>query len=120
MFTDLYHIKNTQFAEGTLSAAVTLNGDHAIFAGHFPGQPVLPGVCQLALVKDLLQRHLGKKLRMAKADQVKFMAMIDPRRTPDLDVKIQISEADNIHTAQVVISVGEIIFLKSKARFADV
>lgn len=119
MFTDLYHIKHTEFSEGTLSASVTLNTAHSIFGGHFPGQPVLPGVCQLALLKDLLQQQLGKKLLLRKADQVKFMAMIDPRRTPELDVKIQLTEVEGLLTAQAVISAGEIVFLKSKARFAD-
>lgn len=119
MFTDLYHIKNIRFSEGTLGASVTLRAGHAIFTGHFPGQPVLPGVCQLALVKDLLQIHLGKKLSMTRADQVKFMAMIDPRRTPDLEVSIQVSESEGITTAQAVISCGDTVFLKSKARFAD-
>jgi len=119
VFTDLYDIKKIGFADGKLSASVSLNETHEIFGGHFPGQPVLPGVCQMALLKDLLERHLNKKLATQKAGQVKFLAMIDPRRTPDLDVQIQISENEGIVTAQSVISWGEIIFLKSKCRFAD-
>lgn len=119
VFTHLYHIQDVEFTDGTLTASVTLNPDHAIFAGHFPGQPVLPGVCQLALVKELLQKHLQKKLVLTRADQVKFMAMVDPRRTPDLRVSIRLTEADGIHTAQTVLSAGDLIFLKSKARFAD-
>lgn len=119
MFTDLYHINHCLFSEGKLSASVSLNAGHAVFGGHFPGQPVLPGVCQLALVKELVQRHLQKPIVLRKADQVKFMAMVDPRRTPDLEVSIQLSEAEGIWTAQAVIAAGDIIFLKSKARFAD-
>lgn len=119
MFTDLYFIKNTRFDDGKLTASVTLNAKHSIFEGHFPGQPVLPGVCQLGLVKELLQQHFGKALKMSKADQVKFMAMVDPRKTPDLEIQIQISEVDEIITAQTVISFEEIVFLKSKARFAN-
>jgi 3-hydroxyacyl-[acyl-carrier-protein] dehydratase len=119
VLTDLYDIKKMGFADGKLSASVLLNEMHEIFAGHFPGQPVLPGVCQMALVKDILERHFSKKLATQKAEQVKFLAMIDPRRTPDLDIQIQISESEGILTAQSVISSGEIIFLKSKCRFAD-
>ena len=119
MFTDLYDIKKIDFADGKLSASVSLNETHEIFGGHFPNQPVLPGVCQMALLKEVLERHLNKKLATKKADQVKFLAMIDPRRTPNLDVQIQISEYEGIVTAQSIISSGEIIFLKSKCRFAD-
>ena len=119
MFTDLYDIKKVGFADGKLSASVSLNETHEIFGGHFPGQPVLPGVCQMALVKDILERHLDKKLSTLQGDQIKFLAMIDPSKTPDLDVQIQISENDGVFTAQSIISSGEIIFLKSKCRFAD-
>lgn len=119
VFTHLYHIQRVAFTDGKLTASVTLNPEHAVFSGHFPGQPILPGVCQLALVKELLQRHLQKKLRLTQADQVKFMAMVDPRRTPELQMSIQLSEADGIHSVQAVLSAGDLVFLKSKARFAD-
>lgn len=120
MFTDLYHIETIEFGENGLSAKVTLNAQHAIFAGHFPGQPVLPGVCQLALMKDLLQRRFEKPLRMHAADQVKFMAMVDPRRTPELDVDIRWTETEDGFSAQALILQGDVVFLKSKARFSDV
>lgn len=79
----------------------------------------MPGVCQLALVKELLQRHLQKEMVLTKADQVKFMAMVDPRRTPDLELTLQLSEAEGIWTVQAQLTAGETVFLKSKARFAD-
>jgi 3-hydroxymyristoyl/3-hydroxydecanoyl-(acyl carrier protein) dehydratase len=37
-----------------VQATIRLNPDHAIFAGHFPGQPVVPGVCMLQIIKELL------------------------------------------------------------------
>lgn len=119
VFTDLYQIHNPQFADGKLTASVTLDAGHAIFAGHFPGQPVLPGVCQLALVKEVLETHLQKKLLLKKADQVKFMAMVDPRRTPHLELTLQLTETEGIYTVQALLAAGGIVFLKSKARFAD-
>lgn len=119
MFTDLYLIHNPHFADGKLTASVTLDATHVIFEGHFPGQPVLPGVCQLALVKEVLQAHLQKNVVLRKADQVKFMAMVDPRRTPNLELTLQIAEAEGMYTVQAVLAAGEWVFLKSKARFAD-
>lgn len=96
-----------------------MNALHTIFNGHFPRQPILPGVCQLALIKDILQQHTGRKLNMFKADQIKFMAMIDPTKTRELHAEIQISEMEGVITAQAIISNSEIVFLKSKVRFAN-
>ncbi len=119
MLTDLYHITRSERSGETLTASASLNAAHPLFGGHFPGQPVLPGVCQLALIKDLLQRHTGKKWVLRRADQVKFMAPIDPRRTPELHISLQLAKADDLQVVQAVISAGEIVFLKSKVRFAD-
>jgi 3-hydroxyacyl-[acyl-carrier-protein] dehydratase len=32
---------------------VKLNQNHEIFSGHFPGNPILPGVCSLQIAKEL-------------------------------------------------------------------
>jgi 3-hydroxyacyl-[acyl-carrier-protein] dehydratase len=46
----------------SLEASFLLNPKHAIFAGHFPGQPVVPGVCMLQIIKEGLEQALDKKL----------------------------------------------------------
>jgi hypothetical protein len=62
--------------------------DHPAFAGHFPGQPLLPGVCLLGLVLDAcladadlaprLYAGAGAPLRLAN---VKFLAPVRPGDT---------------------------------------
>lgn len=74
----LYHITATHLAHNSLEASVVLEGDHAIFKGHFPGNPVLPGACMLQMVKELLETTLQMPLQLAKADEMKFLAVIQP------------------------------------------
>jgi len=34
---------------GILNSRIALNKDHPVFEGHFPGNPILPGVCTVKM-----------------------------------------------------------------------
>lgn len=74
-----------EFALMALAGATTLHvaHDHPSFAGHFPGQPVLPGVVLLSMVMEALQSRLGTP---AQIDQAKFLAPVLPGDTLTLGV----------------------------------
>jgi 3-hydroxyacyl-[acyl-carrier-protein] dehydratase len=74
----LYTIKQITADENAVEALVELNAQHEIFKAHFPSQPVLPGACILQMMKDILQTSLNKILRLSKADEIKFLSMIQP------------------------------------------
>ena len=63
------------------SLALTIAPDHPAFAGHFPGQPLLPGVALLAevleavLADPALAARVGPALRIGAA---KFLAPVRP------------------------------------------
>ncbi|VTR63788.1 putative FabA-like domain protein [Desulfosarcina cetonica] len=61
-----------------LTAEARIPRDSAWFSGHFPGQPVLPGIAQLALVFDLIQAHAGHALRIVEMSRIRFKRMILP------------------------------------------
>jgi 3-hydroxymyristoyl/3-hydroxydecanoyl-(acyl carrier protein) dehydratase len=63
----------------TLSLSIA--PDHPTFAGHFPGQPLLPGVCLLAEVLEaaLGNPELAQQLGAApRISAVKFLAPVRP------------------------------------------
>ena len=76
------------FALETLADNTTLHvpRDHPSFAGHFPGQPVLPGVVLLSMVMEALQSRLPTT---AQIDQAKFLAPVLPGDTLALHVTAQ-------------------------------
>ena len=63
--------------------------DHPAFVGHFPGQPLLPGVCLLsevieaALADPALAARLGAAPRLAAA---KFLAPVGPGSLLDIEL----------------------------------
>ena len=86
---DFYTIlsKNT-ISENSFSATISINEKHDIFNGHFPQNPVVPGVCMLQMVKDLLEDELQKTVHLKSIGNVKFTAVVNPTQNPTLDIKI--------------------------------
>ena len=61
------------------SRHVAVEPDHPAFAGHFPGQPVLPGVVLLGEVLELLLREAPSALGPQPCvSAVKFLAPVRP------------------------------------------
>jgi len=74
----LYSIVSVTDLAGKIIAELQLNKANEIFTGHFPGQPVLPGACMLQILKEVLELALNKKIRLKRADQMKFLSVVDP------------------------------------------
>jgi len=63
--------------------------DFPPFAGHFPEQPVLPAIVQLAAVRLLAGKALGQALIPVAAHRVKFRSMIRPDEPVVIVAKLQ-------------------------------
>ncbi len=93
---------------------VRLNPSHAIFRGHFPGNPVLPGVCSLMIVRECASLSAGVPLRYASLGESKFLAAITPDARPTVGLKL--SKDSGGYTLGATIRCGETVMLKLKAR----
>lgn len=76
-------------------AKIKLNKEHEVFSGHFPGNPVTPGVCMMQIIKELTQEALNAQLTMKSASNIKFMALINPEVNPELKLELDITLADD-------------------------
>lgn len=115
---DFYTVKEKkQISEKEISVVIELNQTHAIYSGHFPDQPIVPGVCQIQIVKEILEDLMGKKLKMITGDNIKFMGMIIPNLSPivNIDVNYQINDSEIICDSKLFF--GETIFTKYKGKF---
>ncbi len=118
MSETLFQIKQLQHAEDKISATLLLNKDHEIFKGHFPGQPVVPGVCMLQMIKEILEQSGSSKLMLKRAQQVKYLALIDPVQVPEIQANIQYkAEEGGSVFATGTLFTGDLIFLKFKGEF---
>jgi 3-hydroxyacyl-[acyl-carrier-protein] dehydratase len=101
-----------------LKTIIGLNPSHDIFKGHFPGQPVVPGVCMMQMVKEVLESYADKKLRLVKADNVKFLSFIDPGQHGEVRLEIKVIEADGRVKADAQLVKEGVVFLKFKGMFS--
>ena len=62
---DFYTIVSWEnISENSFFVTITINKNHAIFDGHFPQNPIVPGVCMLQMVKDLMEDELNKSIHL--------------------------------------------------------
>ncbi len=48
------------------------------FAGHFPGEPVLPAVAQLVLLAEILEQRVGGSSRITAIDSLRLSRTVGP------------------------------------------
>lgn len=121
ILTDFYTLQSYEKAEnGGFTAHILLNKDHDIFKGHFPGNPVTPGVCMMQIVKELTEEFIGRKLFLKTASNVKFMAIINPFETPELMMILNISESETEVKVKNTTSFGETIALKMSVNYTKI
>lgn len=65
-------------ADGGREVRFTVEADHPALEGHFPGNPLLPGVVVLEEVIAAAETWLGPGWRVAGLPQVKFVAPLRP------------------------------------------
>jgi 3-hydroxyacyl-[acyl-carrier-protein] dehydratase len=95
---DLFSIDKITHEDAVISVMLGINSGSEILKGHFPVHPVVPGACMLQVVKEVLEIALNHPVRQKKADQLKFMIMIDPTNTlaVALDMSYKYADDDTI------------------------
>ncbi|TDO83817.1 3-hydroxyacyl-[acyl-carrier-protein] dehydratase [Flavobacterium chryseum] len=88
---DFYKILSEEKINDTkYSITILVNEKHEVFKGHFPGNPIMPGVCMIQIIKELSEKITGATLMIQTLTNVKFMALINPDATPELRLELDI------------------------------
>jgi len=113
-----YTIKQKTLApENTVKVDIELNPAHTIYTGHFPDMPVMPGVLQVQIIKEILEEHLGKKLQLLNGDNIKFMGMIIPDQNSLVSFELHYSTDEKTITCEAKLFCDNSVFTKFKGQY---
>jgi 3-hydroxyacyl-[acyl-carrier-protein] dehydratase len=100
LLNNFYAVAELSYEDNKLHAIINIEPGHEIFNGHFPGQPVVPGVCMVQIVKELAEQVTEKKLILSKGHQIKFLQLLVPAKEDAIQVNITLKEDENGHAVQ--------------------
>lgn len=92
---------------------ILVNEKHEVFKGHFPGNPIMPGVCMIQIIKELTEKITESTLMIQTLANVKFMALINPENNPELRLELDITRTeDNLVKVKNTTYFNETVALK--------
>lgn len=109
---NFYTIENATHDADNHVFDVRLNPIHAIYAAHFPDNPITPGACTLQMVGELTEEVAAKPLQLACAKNVKYLAPLTPMATPCPTFALNIRQEANSWLVKAEVKNGEQVFAK--------
>ncbi len=113
-FYSLLHFQSV-IADHSVNAKILIDANHKIFKGHFPGLPIVPGVCMMQIVREIMEVTTEKPLRLIAADNMKFLSAISPDKHSEVDVEVAYTENNDQFMINATLFSGAVIFFKLKA-----
>ena len=115
---DFFQILTTTIADDGLSSIVRLNSDHIIYQGHFPGHPITPGVIQLQIIHELLEEHLGIKIKLMNISNCKFLNVLDPVIDSSFELDCRLQKSGDLIAIKAIGKSGSNTIIKLESVYA--
>ena len=120
LIKDYYTIENvSKQADGTTRFAISLKPDCPVYEGHFPGQPVSPGVCNIQMIKECAEQVAGKSLLMNNLQQARLTVLMTPGTHPEVEVIIALEAMGGAYKLKAAIEAQGEKCLELKAELTE-
>lgn len=77
----------------TIAAVCRFREELTVFAGHFPGAPLVPGVYLIEAARQAVERGLDRAVALAGVRDGRFVSPVRPGDTVELRVELAEDEA---------------------------
>jgi 3-hydroxyacyl-[acyl-carrier-protein] dehydratase len=105
-FWDIISIEPDRLSPDGMTIEVQVPAASPWFSGHFPGNPILPGVALLSIVAGAIVRHegrQGKKIRLSSLKRVRFKMPVRPDERLLVDIRHETGKGGDAYLFQAMI-----------------
>ena len=99
---------------------ITLLPEYCAYEGHFPGNPVSPGVCNIQMIKECAEKLAGRRFFLGYISRCKLSAVVTPQTTPQLCIRMTLSETDGLFDIKAVVSDADTTYIEFKGELTPV
>ena len=89
LLNSFFEIRQVEENGNMVRFTVSIYSGHEIFKGHFPQQPVVPGVFALQIIKECLEYAHKRKYRYYELMNCKFSNPIFPEQAGDILIECE-------------------------------
>lgn len=116
---NLFSVVETKQESGHAEVEIQLDIRHAIYTGHFPGDPITPGVCLLQIAVELFSMLVGNEMAMKSSKSIKFVNIVRPDQCPRVSYLLDWEQTDSdLYNVKVVVKDAETLFCKFSLRLS--
>lgn len=89
-----FKIEDNQQGDNNAHFLVTLLADCDVYRGHFPGNPVSPGVCNIEMIRECFDMLVEDEPRIKSIDRCRLTAVASPKESPKLNIDMSWTKDD--------------------------
>jgi 3-hydroxyacyl-[acyl-carrier-protein] dehydratase len=115
LINDLYEVLDNLVNETGFITTIKLNPRHIVYSGHFPGHPITPGVIQMQIIHELLEKNIGRNLKLTAMNQCKFLKILNPEEISQIVIYIEFTQTNELLHINGSGEYGTEIFFKLNA-----
>tara|TARA_B100000959_G_C14888463_1_gene585628 strand:+ start:772 stop:1146 length:375 start_codon:yes stop_codon:yes gene_type:complete len=96
LFKDFYNKESVIISDSDeIIARIKLNKNHDLYNGHFPNNPITPGVIIIQITKEIMEEALDFDLLLKEIINIKYISPINPLINNSLLFKIYMQKKNN-------------------------
>ena len=115
---DFYKIDSCEKTDSGYIFNVSLMPDSEVYKGHFPGQPVAPGVCLMQMMKECYEYAACTVTKLEKIKLCRFVRLVEPSKVKDVQIQVDAVESDGLVSIQASIFRNAEVFVSLKAELS--
>lgn len=118
LIPDYYRIEKMEKRENNTLFSISLNPLCKVYDGHFPGEPVSPGVCNIQMIKECVEQVVGTPLLLAGMSKCRLLELMNPVTHAKVELEIELQEqSESGVKVYAVLGMDEQTYIDMKAEF---